>query len=215
MRLVSSRLVSSRLAITSCLDVASCLVVTSLLVVASHRVASCRVASRRAHFIRLVVMSSCCILTLHPIVTFTFACRCCIESCCCNASRPVALFHCRVLFIWLSRYLSQRVDLHPHRRTLMLTPLFLMFCRRSCRRGPTPSLPSAVAQRALEHAARARPVPKCQVWYFPNLEGGNSTPEESYSGESNRTLEYFYSYYFDCSKFLPRTPKLKKIYWDR
>jgi hypothetical protein len=41
-----------------------------------------------------------------------------------------------------------------------------------------------------ERAARARRVPKCQVWYFPNSKKGKS-------------------------KFLPRTPKLKKICWGR
>ena len=52
----------------------------------------------------------------------------CIASCHRDASRHVALLLCCILFIWLSRYLSQSVDLHPCRMTLTLTPSLLIFC---------------------------------------------------------------------------------------
>ena len=102
-RAATSRRTASRCHVSSHLAITSCLAVASRLVVAS-----CFVASRRAHFVRLVVVSSRCISTLHPVITSPCACRRCIASLHRVLSlHPVALFRCRVLFIWLSRYLHR------------------------------------------------------------------------------------------------------------
>jgi hypothetical protein len=60
------------------------------------------------------------------------------------------LFCCHALFIWLSHYLTQRIDLPHGYTTLMLKPLLLIFCRH---RGPTPPLPSTVTQHASQNAS--------------------------------------------------------------
>jgi hypothetical protein len=128
-----SHLVSSCLAMMSCLIFASRLVIASLLV-----------ASHCAHFFRLVVVSSHCISTLRPVITSTGTCRRCITSRHQDALRPITLFCCRILFILLSCYLSQRVDLHP-RRTIAAAAQ----CRRYLQWSPNmPPVPATDATAA-------------------------------------------------------------------
>ena len=199
--------------VPSCRYVTLICITLSCLVSLCHHVLSCHCLLSHCHvsscccvvshhvLLRCISRSVClhvasqrCVLSSRPLACLVIASRCCIASCCHNVSRTLVLYRCRVLFILLSCYLSQRIDIHPRRTTSTLTLSLLLFCRCSCHS---------------EHAARARRVPKCQVRYFLMLEGGNSSPKESYSGGSNCTLEYVYSYYFD-RKFLPHTSELKK-----
>jgi hypothetical protein len=106
-RCVSSHLVSSRLAITSCLDVASRLVITSLLVVASHCVASRRVSSRRVALTLfgwlscLQVASQRCVPSSRPLVHVVVASRLVVATRCIPSHCFIAafcLFGCRVTY---------------------------------------------------------------------------------------------------------------------
>ena len=107
MRLVSSRLVSSRLTITSCLDIASRLVVTSRLIVASHRVASHRIASRRVAPTLFCWLSYLCIVSRRCIPSSRPLVRVIVASSLVVATRRIpshcfiaefCLFGCRVTY---------------------------------------------------------------------------------------------------------------------
>ena len=161
---LSFRLLCLFVYLVGCFVVSLCLFVVSPCAATSHSAALCHIVSRRC-FLSCHHVSSCClrrahfvivflhcISTLHPVVTSPCACRHCIMSRLCDASRPVELFCRRVMFILLLCYLSQHFDLHPCYTTSTSTPSLLIFCRHICRRSPTPPLPSTVAQRASQNA---------------------------------------------------------------